>query len=40
LIRDNQVTHVVINEALPPGLLLNYWTLEPAAALDAAEMFE
>jgi hypothetical protein len=40
LIRDHRVTHVVINEALPPGLLLNYWTLEPSAALVAAEMFE
>jgi hypothetical protein len=40
LIRENRVTHVVINQALPPGLILNYWTLEPAAAEDAEETFE
>ena len=39
LIRASRVTHVVINRALPPGLILNYWTLEPGAAQDATEMF-
>jgi len=39
LIRENRVSHVVINKALPPELILNYWTLEPAAALKALEMF-
>lgn len=40
LIRENHVTHVVVNEALPSGLILNYWTLEPGAAGDAEETFE
>jgi hypothetical protein len=39
LIRAYRVTHVVINRALPPGLILNYWTLEPQAAQDADDMF-
>jgi hypothetical protein len=39
LIRSNRVTHIVINESLPPGLILNYWTLEPATAGDSEEMF-
>ncbi len=39
LIRENHVTHVVINEALPPNLVLNYWTLDPRAARDARELF-
>ena len=39
LIRSQRVTHVVINRALPPGLILNYWTLEPSAAQDADDMF-
>jgi hypothetical protein len=39
LIRENLVSHVVINKALPPDLILNYWTMEPAAALKALEMF-
>ncbi|HEX6789837.1 MAG TPA: hypothetical protein VF247_00880, partial [Candidatus Krumholzibacteria bacterium] len=39
LIRAHRVTHVVINRALPPGLILNYWTLEPQAAQDADDMF-
>ncbi|MDH5271114.1 MAG: hypothetical protein OEY32_14445 [Candidatus Krumholzibacteria bacterium] len=39
LIRENLVSHVVINKALPPDLILNYWTLEPAAALKSLEMF-
>jgi hypothetical protein len=39
LIRANRVTHVVINRALPPGLILNYWTLEPLAAQDADDTF-
>ncbi len=40
LIRENRVSHVVINRAIPAGLILNYWTLEPRAAQDAVEMFE
>jgi hypothetical protein len=40
LIRELGVTHVVINRALPPGLILNYWTLEPSTAEDAEETFE
>ena len=40
LIRENHVSHVVINKALPPGLILNYWTLEPAMAQAALDMFE
>ena len=40
LIRENGVTHVVVNQALPPGLILNYWTLEPSTAEDAEETFE
>jgi hypothetical protein len=39
MIRAARVTHVVINRALPPGLILNYWTLEPATAQDADDMF-
>jgi hypothetical protein len=39
LIRENLVSHVVINEALPPDLILNYWTMEPATALKALEVF-
>jgi hypothetical protein len=39
LIRAYRVTHVVINRALPPGLILNYWTLEPQAAQDADDTF-
>jgi hypothetical protein len=39
LIRQFRVTHVVINRALPEGLILNYWTLEPRAAKDADDMF-
>jgi hypothetical protein len=39
LIRTNRVTHVVVNRALPPGLILNYWTLEPGTAEDSEEMF-
>ena len=39
MIRANRVTHVVINRALPPGLILNYWTLEPQAAQDADDTF-
>ncbi len=39
LIRSNHVTHVVINRALPPGLILNYWTLDPPDAQDADDMF-
>lgn len=39
LIRSQRVTHVVINRALPAGLILNYWTLEPSAAQDADDMF-
>ncbi len=39
LVRENHVTHVVINAALPEGLLLNYWTLEPRTAQESAEMF-
>ena len=40
LIRENRVSHVVINKSLPPELILNYWTLEPAAAQKAIEVFE
>ncbi|HEU4365444.1 MAG TPA: DUF6541 family protein [Candidatus Krumholzibacteria bacterium] len=40
LIVENRVSHVVINKALPSDLILNYWTLEPAAAQEAQEMFE
>lgn len=40
LIRENQVTHVVINKTLPPDMILNYWTLEPSTALKAIETFE
>ncbi len=39
LIRENNVTHVVINKALPPNLVLNYWTLEPGTAQQALELF-
>lgn len=39
LIRAQRVTHVVINRSLPPGLILNYWTLEPPTAQDAEDMF-
>jgi len=39
LIRENEVTHVVVNEAIPPGLILNYWTLEPAAAAGTEDTF-
>jgi hypothetical protein len=39
LIRTHRVTHVVVNRALPPGLILNYWTLEPRAAEESEEMF-
>ena len=39
LIRAFRVTHVVINQTLPPGLILNYWTLEPVTAMESAEMF-
>jgi len=39
LIRSQRVTHVVINRALPAGLILNYWTLEPSAAQDADDVF-
>jgi hypothetical protein len=39
LIRIQRVTHVVINRSLPPGLILNYWTLEPSDAQDADDMF-
>jgi len=39
LIRSNRVTHVVINQSLPQGLVLNYWTLDPGVAQDADDMF-
>ncbi|HET6348078.1 MAG TPA: hypothetical protein VFH88_03250 [Candidatus Krumholzibacteria bacterium] len=39
LIRAWRVTHVVINRALPQGLILNYWTLEPRTAQDTEDMF-
>ena len=40
LIRENHVTHVVINRTLPPDMILNYWTLEPSTALKALETFQ
>ncbi len=39
LIEAYHVSHVVVNETLPENLILNYWTLEPTDAQDAAETF-
>lgn len=39
LMRQNHVAYVVINSALPRGLLLNYWTMDPSSARKADAIF-
>jgi hypothetical protein len=40
ILRANGVTHVVVNEDLPSGLVLKYWTLDPDLAARARRSFD